>query len=124
MPNKLSLLQVSPPSNPDTNITSVVVSGAYVNGTADPLPLDAIADPGGIGQVPMPNYKKNGPLVDPQIFGFASGYYAQVQKANDGSFGLRWFSSQGAELGSGNFPAGITGGRLFLRILVNLPTQG
>jgi hypothetical protein len=126
MSNKLALLQTSPPSNPDTNLCSVAVSGNYTNGTADPLPLTAIADPGAMGQVPMNNPGAAPPPVTPEVFGYWNGYYAQVQRTTANgvtSFGLRWYSSQGNELGSGAFPAAITGGETFLRIVVPLFKQ-
>ncbi len=118
--NALSLVQTSPASNPDTNVVKATVSGAYVSGTADPLPLSAIADPLALNQVPLNNVGAAPPPVTPQVFGFWAGYYAQVQRTiTNGvtSFGLRWFLSEGSELGTGNFPAAITGGETFLRIL-------
>jgi hypothetical protein len=122
MSNTLKLVQTSPPSNPDRNIAAVTVIGNYINGTADNLPLSAISDPQILGQVPQPNPGQNPPPVSPKWFGFCAGYYAQVQRtvANGvTSFGLRWFSNQGAELGTGAYPAAITGGENFLEIQVN-----
>jgi hypothetical protein len=119
--NALKLLQTSPASNPDRNFAAITVSGNYVNGTADPLPLTAIADPGALGQVPLNNPGAQPPPVSPRWFGFAGGYYAQVQRtvANGvTSFGLRWFGAEGAEVATGAFPAAITGGEHFLEILV------
>lgn len=118
--NVLTLVQTSPASNPDTNIVKSTVSGNYVSGTADPLPLGSIADPQALNQVPLNNAGAAPPPVTPEVFGFWDGYYAQVQRtvANGvTSFGLRWFESEGTELGSGAFPAGITGGETFVRIL-------
>ena len=121
--NALTLKQTfSPASNPDKNIVAITVSGNYTNGTADPLPLNAIADPGALGQVPQPNPGQNPPPVSPKWSGFAGGYYAQVQRTvTNGvtAFGLRWYASEGNELGSGAFPAAITGGEHFLEVLVN-----
>ena len=119
--NALSLLQTSPASNPDTNIAKVTVSGAYVQGTADTLPLSNIADPLALGQVPLNNPGAQPPPVTPEVFGFWDGYYPQVQRTvTNGvtSFGLRWFESEGTELPSEAYPAAITGGETFLRILV------
>ena len=48
--NALTLVQTSSASNPDTNIVKVAVTGAYVQGTADALPLTAIADPQALNQ--------------------------------------------------------------------------
>lgn len=119
--NALTLVQTSPASNPDTNIVKVAVTGAYVQGTADALPLTAIADPQALNQVPLNNPSQNPPPVTPEVFGFTLGYFAQVQKSVANgltSFGLRWFQlSTGAELASANYPAAITGGEVFLRIL-------
>lgn len=118
--NLLTLKQTSPASNPDTNIVAVAVSGSYTSGTADPLPLATIADPDVLAQVPLNDPGQAPPPVSPQVFGFAGGYYAQVQRtvsAGQTSFGLRWYLSEGSELGSGAYPAAITGGETFLRIL-------
>ena len=119
--NALTLVQTSPASNPDTNIVKVAVTGAYVQGTADTLPLSAIADPQVLNQVPLNNAGSAPPPVTPEAFGFTPGYFAKVQRlvANGlTSFGLRWFQlSTGAELASANYPAAITGGEVFLRIL-------
>ena len=124
--NALSLVQTSPASNPDTNIVKCTVSGNYVAGTADPLPLSAIADPGCIGQVPTPSIGTNPPPVTPQVVNAnCGGYYAQVERsvaAGVTSFGLRWYGAEGSELGSGAFPAVITAGEIFIAILVNLVT--
>jgi hypothetical protein len=121
--NALSLVQVSPASNPDTNIVNCTVGGNYVAGTPDPLPLNAIADPGAIGQVPMPGVAQNPPAVTPQVVNAnCGGYYAQVVRtvaAGQTSFGLRWYGAEGAELASGAYPAAITGGEIFIAILVN-----
>jgi hypothetical protein len=121
MANALTLVQTSPASNPDTNLVKSVVSGAYVSGTADPLPLTSIADPDSLVQVPLNNPGAAPPPVTPEVFGYTPGYFAQVQRiVTNGvtSFGLRWFQlSTGAELATGNFPAAITGGEIFLRIL-------
>ena len=123
MANALELVQTSPASNPDKNFVSVTVTGAYVDGTPDNLPLNLIADPQVLGQVPQPNPGQNPPPVTPRVFGFTPGYFAQVERtvANGvTSFGLRWFQlSTGAELASGAYPAAITGGEIFLEILVN-----
>jgi hypothetical protein len=120
--NALSMAQASPASNPDRNIVSIAVTGAYIQGTADNLPLNAIKDPKAIGQVPQPNPGQNPPPVSPRWFGFAGGYYAQVQRTVAGgvtSFGLRWYASEGAELASANYPDAILNGEHFLEILVN-----
>lgn len=124
--NALTLVQTSPSSNPDRMVLKCVVSGNYVNGTPDPLPLDAISDAAAIGVIPNAGSKTNPPPVPPRVFGFAGGYYAQVQKTvanGQTSFGLRWFASEGNELGSGAFPAAITGGQLFAEVLVDLAAQ-
>lgn len=120
MANALTLVQTSPATNPDTNIVKSAVSGAYVSGTADLLPLTAIADSQVVVQVPLNNPGQNPPPVTPKWSGFCGGYYAQVQRTvTNGitSFGLRWFSAQGSELASGAFPAAITGGESFIEIL-------
>lgn len=119
--NALTLVQTSPASNPDINIVKVAVTGAYVQGTADTLPLSAISDPQVLNQVPLNNARSAPPPVTPEVFGFTPGYFAQVQRSIANgltSFGLRWFQlSTGAELTSENYPAAITGGEVFLRIL-------
>lgn len=118
--NALTLVQTSPATNPDRNIVKATVSGNYTSGTLDPLPLEHIADSQVLVQVPLNNPRQNPPPVTPRWFGFCTGYYAQVQHtvANGiSSFGLRWFSPGGAELGSGAFPAQITGGESFIEIL-------
>ncbi len=124
--NALELVQTSPSSNPDRMLCALTVSGDYTNGTPDPLPLAAISDPSAIGVIPNAGSATNPPLVPPRVFGFAGGYYAQVEKTvanGQTTFGLRWFSSQGNELASGAFPAAITGGQLTAEIFVNLATQ-
>lgn len=127
--NALTMAQTSPASNPDTNLCSIATTGAYVSGTADPLPLTAIADSQLVVQVPLNNPGMNPPTVDPDWFGYAAGYYAQVQRTGAGTvaspyaWGLRWFLFEGSELGSGNFPAAITGARHFLRILCPVTQQ-
>lgn len=125
MANQLTLVQVSPPSNPDTMFVKCAVSGNYVNGTPDPLPLQNILDPQIIGAIPMTNTNLS---VTPAIFNSnCGGYYPQVQRSvTNGvtSFGLRWFQlSTGGELVSEAFPAAITGGEVFLEIKVNLAQQ-
>lgn len=118
--NALTLVQTSPATNPDTNVVKATVSGNYVSGTADTLPLTAIADPLGLNQVPLNNPGAAPPPVTPKWFGYCAGYYAQVQRiVTNGvtSFGLRWFLFEGSELASGAFPAGITGGESFIEIL-------
>ncbi len=125
--NGLTLVQTSPASNPDTNLLKVVVTGAYVNGTADALPLNAIADPQALNQVVSNNIGTAPPPVTPEVFGYTPGFFAQVQRVvTNGvvSFGLRWFQlSTGAELASENYPAGITGGEIFLRMLCQTVQQ-
>lgn len=126
MANALKLLQVSPSSNPDRMECALTVSGDYTNGTPDPLPLNAISDPSAIGAIPNAGSETNPPAVPPRIYGFAGGYYAQVEKtvANGlTTFGLRWYASEGNELATGAFPPAITGGQLFAEILVNLAQQ-
>lgn len=127
MANVLTLVQVSPSSNPDRMICSVAVSGDYTNGTPDPLPLAAIADPGAIGRIPLPGVATNPPAAPPKVFGFLNGYSAQVQKTvanGQTSFGLRWFAPGGAEVATGPFPGGLLAGlQLFLEILVDLFQQ-
>jgi hypothetical protein len=119
--NALTLVQTSPATNPDTNIAKCVVTGAYVSGTADPLPLAAIADPQVLVQVPLNNPTQNPPPVTPSIFNlYAPGFTAQVQRiVTNGltTFGLRWYqNSTGAELATGNFPAAILAAELFIEI--------
>lgn len=126
MANALKLVQTSPASNPDRNFVKVTVTGAYVNGTPDNLDLTKIADPNALGQVPMNNPGAAPPVVSPRWFGFANGYYAQVQRtvANGvTSFGLRWYASEGAEIASANYPADILNGEHFLEVLVNVAQQ-
>lgn len=117
--NAIVLVQVSPQSNPDTNVVKVTPSGNYTSGTPDPLPkLGDIPDPNAIGQVPMPVT----PLVTPSVKNSnTNGYYAQVQRIGSGqsaTFGLRWYASEGSELGSGAYPAAISGGEIFVEVLV------
>lgn len=124
--NALNLVQTSPASNPDKNFLACTVSGNYTDGTADPLPLSAITDSQVLVQVPQNNIGAAPPPVTPRWFGFCAGYYAQVQRTvTNGvtSFGLRWFSSQGSELGSGAFPAAITGGESFIEMLCQTVQQ-
>jgi hypothetical protein len=127
MANKLTLVQVSPPSNPDRMICSVAVSGDYTSGTPDPLPLGSIADPSAIGAIPMPGVGTNPPPSPPRVFGFMNGYYAQVEETvaeGQTSYGLRWYAPGGGEVATGAFPGGLTGGlQLFVEILVDLATQ-
>ena len=122
--NALSLAQTSPASNPDRNLVQVTVSGAYVHGTADPLPLDDISDPGALSQVPFDPQRL---VVTPSVYNaWCAGYYAQVERTvADGvsSFGLRWFESEGTELGSDPYPAAITGGEIFLEVLCPVTEQ-
>lgn len=118
--NALTLVQTSPVTNPDRNIVKAVVTGAYVLGTSDPLPLANIADPQVLVQVPLNDSGQNPPPISPRWFGFCAGYYAQVQRTvvnGITSFGLRWFASEGTELATGAFPAAITGGESFIEIL-------
>jgi hypothetical protein len=127
--NTLSLVQVKPLTNPDTNIVKVTVSGAYVNGVGDTLPLNTIADPGMIGQVPMPNPGQNPPPVTPCLLNQDTpGYQAYVHRSVAAGIGgaaaittffLRWWNytvSPAVELASGAYPAAITGGETFLEI--------
>jgi hypothetical protein len=120
--NMLTLVQTSPATNPDTNVVKCVVSGAYVNGTADTLPLAAIADPQVLVQVPLNNPGQNPPPVTPAIRNCSAiGFYAVVTRvlANGiTTFGLRWFQeSTNAELASEAYPAAITGAEIFIDIL-------
>jgi hypothetical protein len=127
--NALTMAQTSPASNPDTNLVSIATTGNYTSGTPDPLPLTAIADSQVVVQVPLNNPGMAPPSVDPEWFGYANGYYAQVERTGAGTvaspyaWGLRWYASEGGELGSGAFPAGITGARHFLRILCPVTQQ-
>ena len=127
--NALTMVQTSPASNPDTNFCSIATTGNYTNGTPDPLPLTAIADPQVVVQVPLNNPGAAPPNVDPVWSGYANGYYAQVQRTGAGTlaspyaWGLRWYSNQGAELGSGAFPAAILAARHFLSILCPVTQQ-
>ena len=132
MANQLTLVQVSPPSNPDRMLVKCVVSGNYTNGTPDPLPLGAIQDPSAIGAIPLPGVATNPPPVTPGIFNsYTPGFFPVVERVVTGAgasqqtaFGLRWYQlSTGAELISEAFPAAITGGEIFLEIPVNLATQ-
>ncbi len=124
--NALTLVQTSPASNPDKNIMSCAVTGAYVNGTADTLPLSAIADPQILVQVPLNNIGAAPPPVTPRWFGFCAGYYAQVQRiVTNGvtSFGLRWFASEGNEIATANYPAAILNGESFIEALSQTTQQ-
>lgn len=127
--NALTMAQTSPASNPDTNLASIATTGNYTSGTADTLPLTGIQDTQIVVQVPLNNPGAAPPFVDPEWFGYAAGYYAQVQRTGAGTsaspyaWGLRWFASEGSELGSGAFPAAITGARHFLRILCPVTQQ-
>jgi hypothetical protein len=117
--NALTLVQTSPASNPDKNIVKCVITGAYVNGTADTLPLSAIADSQVLVQVP---FNQQNLTVTPSILNeYVPGYYAQVQRVTTAgvvTFGLRWFQlSTGAELVTEAYPAAILAAELFLEIL-------
>jgi len=119
MANAVALVQTSPASNPDRNIVKVTVSGSYVNGTADTLPLTAISDPQVLVQVPF--NPQNLPVTPYLLNSATPGYFAEVQRVTTNgvvTFGLRWFQlSTGAELISEAYPAAITGGEIFIEIL-------
>lgn len=124
--NALTLVQVSPASNPDRMLLKCVVSGNYTNGTPDPLPLNNISDPAGQGVIPNAGSETNPPPVTPGIFNsFTQGYAPQVERVvanGQTTFGLRWYQG-GNELASGAFPAQITGGEIFIEVPINLATQ-
>jgi hypothetical protein len=124
--NALTLVQTSPPSNPDRMLVKCTVTGSYTDGTADPLPLNDIADPGAIGVIPNVGVATNPPAVTPGVYNsYTPGYTPVVERTVSGAdttFGLRWFAG-GTELTSEAFPAAILNGEIFLEILVNLPTQ-
>lgn len=128
MANQLTLVQTSPSSNPDRMLLKCAVSGDYVNGTPDPLPLNAVADPTAIGVIPNTGSATNPPPVTPGIFNqYTPGFFAVVERsvaAGQTTFGLRWYQlSTGAELISEAYPAAITGGEIFLEVPINLATQ-
>jgi hypothetical protein len=129
--NALTLVQTSPATNPDTNLIKVAVSGAYVSGTGDVLPLNAIADPQALNQVVSNNIGTAAPPVTPEVFGYTPGYSAQVQRVVTGvglaavtSFFLRWtVAATGAELATGAYPAGFAAFEIFLRMLCQTVQQ-
>lgn len=127
MANALTLVQTSPPSNPDRMVLKNVVTGNYTSGTADPLPLSNIADPGAIGVITNAGSGTNPPPVTPSIWNaFCLGYYCEVERiVTNGvtTFGLRWFAPGGAELATGAFPAAILDAEIFIEVLVDLFTQ-
>ncbi len=125
--NALTLLDVTPISNPEILFVKVTPSGNYTNGTADPLPLNNIANPNQLEYVPLNNPATNPPPVTPGVWNEneVGGYYAQVVRTVTGSgvsqqtsFGLRWYTNGSGELSTGAYPAAITGGELILAIKV------
>lgn len=119
----LTLVAVSPKVNPDRMFVKVTPEANYVNGTPDTFNLAAIADPEGIGQIPL----NNPPLVTPGIFNEnMSGYYSEVQKQAAPTlqnYGMRYFQPGGTEVSSGATPSQITGGELVLEIVVPTDQQ-
>jgi hypothetical protein len=129
--NALTLVQTSPASNPDTNLIKVAVSGAYVSGTGDVLPLNAIADPLTLNQVVSNNIATAPPPVSPEVFGYTPGYSAQVERVVTGvglaqttAFYLRWtVATTGLELASGAYPVAFATFEIFLRMLCQTVQQ-
>lgn len=119
---KLTLLQSpSPAANGDRMFVKVTPEANYVQGTADVIDLAAIADPEGIGQIPL----NNPPVVTPAIFcQNIGGYKAEMVKgATLATYGMKFWDSGGTELATGAMPASITGGEIVLEIVVPTTQQ-
>jgi hypothetical protein len=118
---KLTLLAVSPKINPDRMICKVTPAANYVSGTPDTFDMSNIADPQGIGQVPL----NNPPIVTPAQYNEnLSGYYSAITKGNAlNNYGFRYYTPGGAEVGTGAMPAQITNGELSIEILVPTDQQ-
>lgn len=111
------LLAYRPLINPDHAILKVVASGSYVTVTGDTLNLNpsSWSDPNGKGLLGEPlNATKLPPSVDDQNLG---GYYAQFVPGTTLANGkIHFYLSEGSELGSGAYPAAITGGVLTVKV--------
>lgn len=131
--NVLTLVDISPVSNPDTMICAIAISGGYVQGTGDQLPIGNILDPLAIGEIPLPGVTSNPPPVTPYLLNAnVGGNYAQVKRVVTPGVGnapatttffLVWYAPGGAELATQNYPAAILGAEVFLAIKVKLLTQ-
>jgi hypothetical protein len=118
---KLTLLAVSPKVNPDRMIVKLTPAANYVQGAPDTFDMSQIADPQGIGQVPL----NNPPLVTPALYNEnLSGYYCAVIKGNAiNNYGLKYYTPGGNEINTGAMPAQIANGEISLEILVPTDQQ-
>ena len=114
----LTLKKNTPVNNPDTIIVQAVPSGTYTTGsTGDAIDFTAskILNPSGLDSI--------GPNLNPlEVFigeEDLSGYYAQIIKGTTVSgWHIKFYISEGSELGSGTYPTQISGGVLLLHIVL------
>ena len=115
------ILRYSPTNNPDTAEIGVTATGNYVTavgGSAADLSPGNISDPNGVGLLGEPS---NQPSTPPSIEAESlDGYYAELIPAAAGAAlsgnKIRFWVSEGVELGSGAFPAAILNGTLTIRL--------
>lgn len=102
---------------PDWAVIQAVASGSYTIVTGDTLNTSpsAWSDPNGKGILGEPLALTTiPPSVETENLG---GYYAQFVPGTTLSNGkIHFYSSQGAELASGAYPAAITGGVLTIKV--------
>lgn len=111
------LLGYLPTDSPDWAVIQAVASGSYTTVTGDTLNLNPSSwtDPNGKGLLGEPlNATTMPPSIETENLG---GYYAQFVPGTTLANGkVHFYSSQGSELGSGAYPAAITGGVLTIKV--------
>ena len=112
------VLRYEPINNPDSVILGITAAGNYttaVGGSTLNLNPSQFSDPNGVGVLGEP---MNQPATPPSVQAQAmAGYYAQlIPGATLAVNKVAFYASEGAELGTGAFPAAILNGTLTVRL--------
>lgn len=90
-------------------------SGSYVNGTGESLNFLTASNTNGIegnGDLPNGGTSTSAPFFCTNL----SGYDITVTALTAGLLTVKFFSAAGTELGSGAYPAGISGGTIMFQV--------
>lgn len=112
----LSVAKYVPAVNPNVVFLKATITGNYTQVTGDAINLtpSSWTDPNALGVVGPDSL----PTITPAPFSQSlGGYYAEITKGTTlANYLIRFFSSQGAELATGAYPAAILNGELTIEV--------
>lgn len=94
---------------------SVTFTGSYTSGTAESIDFTLATNPNGLelnGAIPTTTTG----TYAPETVANLAGYTINCGPLTNGKIALKFYSAAGTELGSGSYPASITGGSVLFRI--------